>query len=637
MPSPAESRAMLLEAIGPTPDLTFIRPHGNIGDELIWAGVRELLGGHVYREIGVDALPGARGELAVIGGGGAWSRRFHAYMPEVLAIAELRFERVIVLPSTFEIAEDRVRAALERSNALVFARELDSYRQIRGFCRARLAHDCAFFADLSAYDAPGGGTLNAFRVDEERAAASEQPTDNDDISASAVSLEEWLRTIERHRVVNTNRAHVMIAAARMGKRVNYSSSSYFKVDAIAESSLGEYDVAPLPESRAGGTTGAAERAAQARAGHDAGAARVTVAVLSRDDSEAAAHAIGVTAASECDAKVFVLDRNSGSQMRAELVRLAGAHPGAEFRLADRDGGIADAVRLAADVAGSEYVMFVDGDTRIGPGALDSLATALDSAPAAIAAAPAVVADDGTVISCGGWPVADTDSISFEPSHAGATAADIAGEPVAATGWVPTLGTLFRRSALDAVPPAGGLDVFCQNADWCLRAEGELPGGLIACPAAVVKAVGAAPRPVGADLAERARSARELPAHARFFERHGRLLDARLSELVPELGALPAGRRVAAAKLLLAQVSAHGPEHTLMEWMNGGLEPLFDLGAAGRAADIDDDRLDWLEARNATLVAIENGGWWRLRDRLLPLRRAVSTVRGDRSEAKVERP
>lgn len=634
MPSPAESRRLLLEAIGPAPELTFIRPHGNRGDELIWAGVRELLSDHVYREIGVDELAGARGELAVIGGGGAWSRRFHAYMPEVLAIAELRFERVIVLPSSFEIAEDWVRVALERSNALVFAREPDSYRKIRGFCRARLAHDCAFFADLSDYDSPGEGELNAFRIDEERAGSFELPPGNDDISASAASLTDWLRTIERHRVVNTNRAHVMIAAARMGKQVNYGSSSYFKVDAIAESSLGEYDVTPLPESRAGATL-ADEGQAPARVATASPAGLVTVAVLSRDHAAAAKRAIEAAAACDSDAKAFVLDRNSSSEVRLELADLARAHTDTGWRFADRDGGLAAATQLAAELARSEYVMFVDDETRIGPGAIDALAGALDADQTAIAAAPAVVTETGEVMHCGGWSTVAAQSIVFEPSMAGAAIEDVSGAPVAATGWVPTVGSLFRRSALETLPFAGRFDFVCQNADWCLRAESEFPGGLLACPTAVVTAPSDAQRPAGADLAERARSARELPSHARFFECHGLLLYARLTELVPELGALPPDRGLAAAKLLLAQVSARGPEHTLMEWMNGGLDPLFSKPASGAANEIDGDRLDWLESRNATLVAIENGGWWRLRARLQPLRRAVGAVRGDTAKVRAE--
>ncbi len=245
MPTLEASRQMLLDVLDSADAPTVIRPYGNIGDELIWAGTRELLGPRIYREISVDDLPGERGELAVISGGGGWCRAFNEYMPEVLEIAEDRFERVVVFPTTFEIAVERVRAALSRTSALVFAREPVSVAAIRDLCDARLAHDCAFFADFSRFTEPGSGTLVAFRTDGERANIRPARELGDDISVTAGSLENWLAEISRHAVVDTDRAHVMIAAALMGKRVNYAEGNYFKLGAIARSCLAGFDVNPL--------------------------------------------------------------------------------------------------------------------------------------------------------------------------------------------------------------------------------------------------------------------------------------------------------------------------------------------------------------------------------------------------------
>ncbi len=246
MPTLDESRQLLLDVLDSADSPTIVRPYGNIGDELIWAGTRELLGARIHREISVDDLSSERGELAVISGGGGWCRAFNEFMPEVLEIAEQRFERVVVLPSTFEVDVERVRSALARTSALVFAREPVSYAAIRDLCDARLAHDCAFFADLSRFTEAGSGTLVAFRTDAER--APNRPGDDlgADISATAGSLEAWLAEISRHQEVTTDRAHVMIAGALMGKRVTYAEGNYFKLGAIALSCLGEYDVQPIP-------------------------------------------------------------------------------------------------------------------------------------------------------------------------------------------------------------------------------------------------------------------------------------------------------------------------------------------------------------------------------------------------------
>lgn len=51
-----QSRRALLRAIGQTPDLTFLRGRGNLGDHLIWAGTRQLLHGVPHREIGESEL-----------------------------------------------------------------------------------------------------------------------------------------------------------------------------------------------------------------------------------------------------------------------------------------------------------------------------------------------------------------------------------------------------------------------------------------------------------------------------------------------------------------------------------------------------------------------------------------------------
>lgn len=243
--SVTQSRNALLAEIGDASDLTFVRGIGNRGDELIWAGTRELLRGRPYRELGLDDLPASSGGTVLLSGGGAFCRPYNDYMPEALAVAELRFDRVIVLPTTFDVSVARVREALERTSATVFAREEESLRAIEGLCRARLAHDCAFFYDFSGRRAPGSGTLNAFRTDAERAATAPVLPRNDDISLTAGSLDEWLGAIERSETVRTDRAHVLIAAALMGKRVEYAPSSYFKVPAIARTWLRDLPVTPI--------------------------------------------------------------------------------------------------------------------------------------------------------------------------------------------------------------------------------------------------------------------------------------------------------------------------------------------------------------------------------------------------------
>jgi hypothetical protein len=238
-----ESRARLLGALEGADDVTVIRSHGNIGDHLIHAGMRRLLGGLDYREAGVQQLYGVRGQLAVITGGGAWCAP-HQNLPRYLPDIEKQFERVVVFPSSFDTRVKSVREALAASRALFFAREHVSYEMIRGLCRAELAHDNAFFFDFEPYQRPGRGTLLAFRTDRESMTNS-VPPGNNDISVACDSLDEFLWTIARHERVQTDRAHVMIAAAMLGKEVSYAPSSYHKLPALAASSLRGFNVSPL--------------------------------------------------------------------------------------------------------------------------------------------------------------------------------------------------------------------------------------------------------------------------------------------------------------------------------------------------------------------------------------------------------
>ena len=126
---------------------------------------------------------------------------------------------------------------------MVFPRELESYRQVRGLCNADVAYDCAFFFDFRPYRSEGNGLLVACRRDKE-SALEEIPSTNNDISVTCSSLDEWLWTISRYQAVETDRAHVMIAAALLGKRVEYRASIYHKVPAIAKYSLKDFPVRP---------------------------------------------------------------------------------------------------------------------------------------------------------------------------------------------------------------------------------------------------------------------------------------------------------------------------------------------------------------------------------------------------------
>lgn len=251
LPEITESRRRILAALGDTADVTFFTSFGNIGDQLIHAGARRLLAGVSYREVRVvrtrqDVILGlddVGGRTALVTGGGGWCRPFHRVWPMVLPMIEERFERTIVLPSTVDASFEPVREVLANTKALVFAREHESHRQLLDLCATDHAHDTAFFCDFSPYEGlRGEGTLRAYRTDRESATGGETPPGNEDISLTCSTLDEFLWRIARHESVETDRAHVMIAAAKLGKRVTYRATNYHKLPAIAEYALGGFSV-----------------------------------------------------------------------------------------------------------------------------------------------------------------------------------------------------------------------------------------------------------------------------------------------------------------------------------------------------------------------------------------------------------
>ena len=182
----------------------------------------------------------------MIGGCGGWCHAFHG-LHSCLPLLEDRFKRVIIMPSSFDTAVESVRCALSQSRALVFARENVSYEKIKSLCAAELAHDCAFYFDFTPYrQTEGQGTLVAFRTDRESAFTT-VPAANTDISVTCGNLDDWLQTIARHDLIRTDRAHVAIAGALLGKRVEYLPSNYHKLPAIIEFALSEFPITRLHE------------------------------------------------------------------------------------------------------------------------------------------------------------------------------------------------------------------------------------------------------------------------------------------------------------------------------------------------------------------------------------------------------
>jgi rhamnosyltransferase len=603
LPELEASRARLLKAIGHPPDLTLLRPLGNLGDQLIWAGTRRLLANHDYREVGFESLANVEGHTALISGGGAWCRVYQM-MTQLLPLVEERFERVIVMPSSFDVSVSSVRAALLATRALVFARERESLRQLEGVCRAELAFDCAFYFDYSPYRRPGRGCLNAFRTDVESSGLFALPEGNVDISATCASLDQWLWAVARAACVRTDRAHVMIAAALLGKIVEYRASYYHKVPAIADYCLRGLPVRPLDRRRRPRAGSAAAPAASpsdasgwrerlgrasarapgesplAKPPSDPGvAARLTVFLSPGRDSTSSVASLGS------------LERSLTGPCRL-VVGAAGLAPQAESLLAAlRERGIevssVSFPRPGADdefadllpAVATEFVALVGDGAEVFPGTLERLAETLAEQPAVVGCAANLVLPSGRG-GLGGGKLELTERVAdfTSPDEVDCFAPESPGSS-GPRDWISLDCAVVRSEVLRRSPPEwpeAASGVFA-DIDWSRRTS-AMTGGTLwwrADALALAGAVAGAPCCLTPRDLAREDPVAAIQAMASLHARQG-LVPRDLFRVFPGLETPASDSQVVAARIFLQLVHERGFAWTSTQWVKGELAPLIQV-------------------------------------------------------------
>lgn len=547
MPHIEESASEVRAAIADCADVTLVRGLGNAGDELILEGARALLSDRHVRELALEQLGRSEGELALMVGSGAFSAAYHEWAHWALRLLEARFDRVIVLPSSFDVSVPEVGRVLSNTSALVFARERESFDAIRELCDARLAFDTAFHYDFEPHRRAGSGLLNAFRTDREAPEAWPLPSDNRDISSTARGLPEWLGTIATHATVRTNRAHVMIAAAMLGKPVELGPCRSPKVEAIADYSLSDFPVQRMEWEPP--TLPVRVRSRPARA-------RVTAVLVA---GERLGRTLGAVESALADphATAVVLDGCSPPDVRIGLAALAGSEPRVELRHG-RGAALAG--------VGTDYTLLLAADAELGPGATTRLVAQLDDEPEAFAVTPAVRGDDGGARHCGGELREWGEVVEFRL-------------PVQASScdWAPFDALLVRRGALHRFPLDPQTPMEYQAREWAYRIGLRHAGALRACPhASVMLHRPSIPdgAPDTATFHGRCLALPSLLAMARFHARHARVLRSDVVRVFPGLQRPDSSFDLAAARLLLTVVGELGASRFLAAWCAGELEPVI---------------------------------------------------------------
>jgi exopolysaccharide biosynthesis predicted pyruvyltransferase EpsI len=210
---------------------------GNIGDHLIWAGVERLfdISGIVFNRISVQELTELEKQPSlgtlVIPGSGAFTLRWHEWLPLLVISASKKFTRIVILPSEYETTVPIVQEALSLPNVYSLAREVTSYKLIKDFGRSGLALDPALYAfdfqlvsNIKRKDKKSMRKLLALRTDEGSLYDKNfQPNSNlnNDISLTTQHLDDFLNVIELFDIIITDRLHVFVASIMKGKQVYF--------------------------------------------------------------------------------------------------------------------------------------------------------------------------------------------------------------------------------------------------------------------------------------------------------------------------------------------------------------------------------------------------------------------------------
>lgn len=224
----------------------FVPNPGNWGDGLIRYATERFFRANGFRYVSIGLLKAGSStadELraaasaskvrVVYGGGGGFLPQY--VIPRRFRRMIKRTDRVLVLPSTFPMPVQDL--GLRRSD-VVFRR--DAGASLEFAPGASFCHDMALSIGRIPASSAGSGAGYFFRRDAEKVMEMTIPEGNRDISAEGTEstpMADFLDAIARFETVHTNRLHVSIAAAMMGRQVHLYPNSYFKNRSIYEASL----------------------------------------------------------------------------------------------------------------------------------------------------------------------------------------------------------------------------------------------------------------------------------------------------------------------------------------------------------------------------------------------------------------
>ena len=236
----------LRKELGECKEVQYMPNHGNAGDAVIALGVKQAL-----ERLSVSVVNDA--DTVLVAGGGNLIPDYTTLYRRMYPLKRSG-KRVVVLPHTVYRRHEFLR---EFPDLVLFARDHVTHQNgLAAGVDSQLVHDAAFAIDYARIgdhsENNNDGVLNAFRGDGEcRCPARRQPSDNQDISEkhkqnwnfnNSDSVAKWfINTINRYQEIRTDRLHVAIVAANLGKKVTLFPNRYYKNKAVYETSLLQFE------------------------------------------------------------------------------------------------------------------------------------------------------------------------------------------------------------------------------------------------------------------------------------------------------------------------------------------------------------------------------------------------------------
>jgi len=234
--------------------IIYVPNPGNFGDGLIRHATKVFF--HDYDIPHLEINVGFRGGKLVLtpalienvfrqnyffiyGGGGAWHSKYQ-FGKTIVDFIATATSHYLVLPSTYEIFPVNAKGTFFRR---------DQYQSKIRAPQSKFCHDMAFYlvatGQLLGGDSKKPVHKNGFLFRRD----AESDTDSNLLPASNVDLslegnhmspaDIFVHRVAQYEIINTDRLHVSIAGCLCKRRVNLVTGSYFKIQAIYNSSMAD--------------------------------------------------------------------------------------------------------------------------------------------------------------------------------------------------------------------------------------------------------------------------------------------------------------------------------------------------------------------------------------------------------------